>query len=85
MPLILEMFPPVVQALNQEVRNHPILLSELSRLQALNGKLDLEITVGVVAAYCNIMLADQYMEEDLEALFTMLLARLQKISAITVH
>ena len=84
--MIIEMFPPVVQALNQEVRNHPILLAELSRLEKLNdGHLDLEITVGVVAAYCNVVLHDVYLEEDLEALFTLLLARLQKISTIQVH
>lgn len=74
--MILEFFPPVVQALNLEVSKHPVLLEVLRQ----QGRMDLETTVGHVAAYCDVILDDYYMEEDLEALFNLLLDRLRKKS-----
>ena len=85
MPAILEFFPEVALELNKEVQNHPLLLSELSRLQQLNGDLDLRMTIGVVAAYCDVILDGSYFEEDIEILFHMLLKRLKKINEIIVH
>jgi hypothetical protein len=85
--MILEFFPPVVQALNLEVAKHPLLLSSLSQMASTNGgRLDMEMMVGAVAAYCNVELdGSPLLEEDLEALFNLLLVRLQRVSALTVN
>lgn len=79
--MIIEMFPQVVQALNLEVGKHPLLLATLYAA----GPMSMEEVVGHVAAYCDVMLDDYYMEEDLEALFALLLARLKKKSELTLN
>ena len=83
--MIVEMFPPVVVALNEEVRKHPLLLAELSKLEQTNGQLDMSMMTGAVAAYCGIGLDGYYLEEDLIILFHLLLSELQKRSAIVIH
>jgi hypothetical protein len=79
--MILEYFPPAAQALNLEVRSHPVLLAILQN----NGPMDMETMIGHVAAYCNVELDGYYMEEDLEALFILLIDRLRNKSAIVVN
>lgn len=81
MPMIIEMFPPVVLALNEEVKNHPLLLATLETAQPQS----LEEVLGHVAAYCNVGLDGYYMEEDIEALFVLLLNRLKIKSTIHIN
>jgi hypothetical protein len=78
--MILEYFPPAAQELNLESRKHPILLATLQNA----GPMDMETLIGHVAAYCDVVLDDYYMEEDLEALFNMLLHRLKQRSMLVV-
>jgi len=79
--MILEYFPPVVQELNLESRKHPLLLATLQNA----GPMDMNTMVAHIAAYCDVMLDDVYLEEDLEALFILLLNRLRDKSTIVVN
>lgn len=79
MPVHMEMFPPVVLEIQRELENHPMLTS------ILRPDMTLEERVGHIAAYCNVVLDGYYDDKDLEALFTMLLGRLKKKSAIIIH
>ena len=79
--MIIEMFPPAAIALNDEVSKHPLLLSLLQSM----GPMDLETTIGHVAAYCDVMLDDYYMNEDLEALFNLLVNRLRAMNTIHIN
>lgn len=83
--MILEFFPPVVQALNEEAAKHPLLLAELSKLEA-NGTRGMDNTIACVAAYCDVVLdGSPLLEEDLEQLFHLLLSRLRKKSMLVVQ
>ena len=79
MPLILEFFPVLVMELNKELNNHPLLTSILSPHMSLEEK------IGHIAAYCNVVVDDYYMEEDIEILCHLLLKRLREKSTITIN
>lgn len=79
--MILEFFPPVVQAVNREIENHPL----LSSLLAAHPGADLETRIGIIAAYCNVVVDGYYLEEDLETLFHLLYKILREKSAITIQ
>lgn len=79
MPVILEFFPPAAIALNEELQYHP-------QLQAiLHPKMTLEEKLGHIAAYCNVVIDDYFLEEEIETLFHLLLSRLKQKSAIIAN
>ena len=76
--MIHEYFPPVALELQRELENHPTLTAIITPGMTLEEK------IGHIAAYCNVILDGDYLEEDLEKLFHYLLHKLRKKSAIIV-
>ena len=74
MPAVIEIFPEVAIELNREVAKHPMLAKVLS---SLPPNTSLEERLGHVAAYCNVVVDDYYLEEDIEILLHMLVRRLK--------
>lgn len=68
-------FPPVIQALQEEIQQHPDLL--VNMLQLPKGAA-IEEKLGEVAAYCEIALDGYYGEDDILKLCDILVARLKK-------
>lgn len=79
MPAILEFFPPAAMALNAELQYHPKLTALLQPHMTLEEKL------GHIAAYCNVVVDDYYLEEEIESLILLLLSRLKKKSALIAN
>lgn len=79
MPAILEFFPPVVIELHKELEHHPILTAILQPHMTLEEKL------GHIAAYCNVVVDDYMLEEEIETLIHLLLQRLRVKSALVVN
>jgi len=77
--VILEYFPPVAIALNEEIQYHPQLMA------VLNPSMSLEEKFGHIAAYCDVVVDDYYLEDDIEILCHLLLQRLKKKSAIIAN
>lgn len=79
MPVILEFFPPAALALNEELQYHPTLTA------ILHPKMSLEEKLGHIASYCDVVIDDYFLEEELDTLFHLLLSRLKKKSAIIAN
>lgn len=79
MPAVLEFFPAAMIELNKELQYHPLLTSTLRPSMSLEEKL------GHTAAYCNVVIDDYFLEEELENLIHILLQILRKKSAIIIN
>lgn len=79
MPVIIEMFPPVMLAINQELQNHPLLTA------TLRPDMSLEEKIGHIAAYCNVVIDDFFIEEELDTLMHLLLQRLKNKSLTIIN
>ena len=79
MPAILEFFPPVMLEIQKELQYHPLLTATLSPHMSLEEKL------GHIAAYCNVVIDDYFLEEGLDTLMHLLLNRLKTKSALVVN
>lgn len=82
MPLHIEMFPPVVLALQQEIRNHPKLQQALATLPS---EANLEERFGLIAAYCGMVVDGYYNEEAVDKLFHIALDKLRKMGTVIIH
>ncbi len=71
--------PKIALDLQAELENHPLLTTTLRPDMCLQER------VGHIAAYCNVELDGYYDDNDLEALFTMLLGRLKKKSSLIIQ
>lgn len=60
-----EYFPESIIQLQQEIRNHPPLLKQMSELP---DDADLSDKVGLIAAYCGIVLDGYYDQDNIEEL-----------------
>lgn len=82
MPRIIEMFPDVAIALQEEIfLNHPKLTKDLARMTGA----PLEERIGMVALYCGFATDGWFREKDLEKLFEMLLKKLKEKSTIVIQ
>ena len=79
MPVILEFFPAAMIELNKEIKYHELLMATLTPSMSLEEKL------GHTAAYCNVVIDDYFLEEELENLIHILLQILRKKSAIIIN
>ena len=79
MPVIIEMFPPVMLAINKELEYHPMLTS------ILRPEMSLEEKIGHIAAYCNVVIDDYFIEEELDTLMHLLLKRLKNKSIAIIN
>ena len=73
MSIVKEYFSIEMQALNEEVTNHP----ELSPLLAACEPNDLGAKLGEIAAYCNIVLDGAYTPAELDKLAGILVHKLK--------
>ena len=82
MPAILELFPPLALALDDEIRkNH----HQLAALLARYPQQSLEVKIAAVAAYCNVLTDGWFLERDLEKLLELLLQKLKEKSVLIVQ
>ena len=79
MGIVLEFFPHAVVELSKEIRHHPLLMATLRPGMTLAEKL------GHVAAYCNVMIDDYFLEDDIEILVKLLMQRLRDKNTITLN
>ena len=78
MPAVLEFFPQVAIELNKELQYHPLLQATMTPSMSLEEK------IGHIAAYCNVVVDDYFLEEEIEKLMNLLLSRLKVKSAIVI-
>lgn len=78
--LKLEFFPESLQALTQEIYNHPRLL------QILHAQTDKDVYMQIceIAAYCDIVLAGDYSRDDVIRLADKLTWELKKKNSILI-
>jgi hypothetical protein len=73
MNVIIEHFPIEIIELNKEVGNHPVLMDLLAE-QPMH---EFEIRLGVIAAYCEVILDGAYTREDILKLCDILTTKLK--------
>ena len=79
MPRILEYFPEVAVALNEEIaKNHPTLARDLASRPGAT----LEEKMALVALYCNLGVDGWFNENDLKGLFELCYQRLRQKGTI---
>ncbi len=77
--MLLEYFPPIAPALQNEIRNHPVLSNALARLPE---EVTMEERFGVVLAYCGMAVDGYYDNKQMEILFGHALAKLKSMSTL---
>lgn len=80
--MIHEMFPPIMLELQREIKNHPQLVKKLA---AMPDESPPEARMGMVFAYCGMVVDGYYNEEAVEKLITIALGKLKTIGAIRIH
>lgn len=76
--VIIEEFPPERVELNIEITHHPELIIEMQRVAAQSGTNDFAIMLGVVAAYCEVVVDGTYTQQEIDKLCTILTNRLRE-------
>lgn len=73
-----EYFPPVIQALQEEIQKHPALLKNLLQLPKDCG---IEMKLGEVAAFCGIILEGYYDNDQILELCDIFVTKLKHARA----
>lgn len=68
-----QLFPPAILALQQEVLHHPTLLKLLEN----HPSSEFEVRFAEIAAYCNVLMDDEYTEEDFCRIAEILIQKLR--------
>ena len=79
--MIHEYFPQVAVDIQNEIRNHPLLLKQLAEV---GEDAPLEERFSIICLYCGLVLDGYYSNDDLERIMHMVMERLKKLGAVSV-